>query len=189
MRTNKSPAALLLVRPEDAALGIPNPHWPKYLPWHVEALKRFWPTQDIKFDRVIFFGEATPRSAKARARVREIINAAAAPAHPVTELSFVSEVHPDGPGRCFWSIERPSDPYEESRLGGRLGLEYLKWETKRQREAGYHPLLPPIIDDMPRKLGHAEIGFLTAIGYAASRGLHETQRIHDFWESKDSEAA
>lgn len=101
----------------------------------------------------------------------------------VANLSFVKSKRV---GRCFWHVRSTGDPYKDSQLGCRLALEYLALEEADTGGAGH---LQMIVGDMPRKLGHIEIGFLTLVSYAAAAGADRARRVEAYWKSCRAKAA
>jgi hypothetical protein len=94
----------------------------------------------------------------------------------IGDLSFVADRR-KGKRRCFWHIPKTADPEE---LGLRLALEYLAFE---EADKGGPGNLQLIVQDMPRELAPAEIGFLTLVSYAAGAGADKARKVKAYWNS------
>jgi hypothetical protein len=108
--------------------------------------------------------------------------------HPIADLPFVKDTPK---GRNFWGVKPPHDPWEASRLGSQYALEWLRFEAAPKRRGEHHSLIS-IVHDMPRKLGHMEMSFLSLVGFAARAGLPEAERLEAYWcrcASKDAAKA
>jgi hypothetical protein len=100
------------------------------------------------------------------------------PRDPLAELPFVKDT--PKARRNFWSVKKSDDPMQQSRIGTDYALAWLRYEVRPENN-GMDTCLACIVGDMPRKLGHIEIAFLSMVGFAAKKGLSEAERINAYW--------
>ena len=98
-------------------------------------------------------------------------------------LSFVKS-KPKG-GCCFWHVRSTGNSHKDEWLGYRFALEYLALE-KASSDGGYLQL---IVQDMPRKLGPIEIGFLLLVSLAAGEGVDRARRVVAYWKTQSKRIA
>ena len=96
----------------------------------------------------------------------------------LAELPFVKN-NPKG-RRNFWNVKKSDDPMQQSSIGTDYALAWLRYEVRPENN-GMDTCLACIVADMPRKLGHIEISFLSMVGFAAKKGLSEAERINAYW--------
>jgi hypothetical protein len=68
----------------------------------------------------------------------------------------------------------------DSLRGRQFALEYLHWEQRQKQP--HHNLLAKIVANMPRKLGHAEISFLTMVAEAAIHGFDRAEALNAHYD-------
>ena len=96
----------------------------------------------------------------------------------LAELPFVKST--PKARRNFWNVKKSDDPMQQGNLGIEYALAWLRYEVKPENN-GMDTCLACIVSDMPRKLGHIEISFLSMVGFASKKGLSEAERINAYW--------
>jgi hypothetical protein len=102
--------------------------------------------------------------------------------HSIDNLSFVAmrdgKTLPKPTGdqwpRCWWNVASTGDYEQDVKIGKRLALEYLAFESADEDGSGH---LQMIVADMPRPLTGVEIGFLIVVSRAAGSRAAEAGRI------------